>query len=64
MRQLTHFFFFLLPEGEKPMNHSGMPVTWEEIKELGLDEVPPGYEPAEDEEQHQNGGKEHDERQE
>jgi len=46
------------------MNHSGMPITWEEIKELGLDEVPPGYEPAEDEDQHQNGGKEHDERQE
>lgn len=43
------------------MNSPGMPITWEEIEELGLEEVPPGYEPSEDEDQHQNDGREYDE---
>lgn len=42
--------------------HSGQPITWEEIAELGLEEVPPGYEPSEDEQNQDTCGKEYDER--
>lgn len=44
------------------MKHPGMPITWKEIEELDLEEVPPGYEPSEDEQQQQNDGKGYDER--
>ena len=43
------------------MKQPGMPVTWEEIEELGLEEVPPGYEPSEDEQQQKISEKEYDE---
>ncbi len=42
------------------MNSPGMPITWKEVEELGLEEVPPGYEPSEDEQQHENDGREYD----
>lgn len=44
------------------MNHPGMPITWKEVKELGLEEVPPGYEPSDDEQQPPTDGNKYDER--
>jgi hypothetical protein len=43
------------------MEHPGQPITWQEIEEYGLEHVPPGYEPSEDEQQRENDGKEYDE---
>jgi hypothetical protein len=55
------FLFPTAPLKDKAMKNPGTPITWEEIEELGLEEVPPGYEPSEDEHQHDTDGREHDE---
>jgi len=42
------------------MEIAGIPLTWEEIEEYGLEEASPDYEPSEDEKdmQHQTDGRE------
>jgi hypothetical protein len=54
-------FLFLLAAGGLNMNNPGMPIPWKDVEELGLQEVPPGYEQSEDEQQHQNHRKEYGE---
>lgn len=42
------------------MKYTGMPITWKEIEELGLEEVPPGYELSDNEQPQQNQRKEYE----
>ena len=38
------------------MKHSEIPITWKEIEELGLEEVPLGYEQSDDEQNNSKNG--------